>query len=175
MSPLASRRSDAGFSLLEMMVALTLLAVVSAGVLPLAIVATTASENQGHLSSRAAEYAQDKLEQLMALSFNDSISDTRVFPAEDTGGTGLTVGGSIDPASPVAKYVDYLDAQGALIPSATGAPPTGWYYQRLWQVSVPAGRTKLKQITVRATVRNGFGNSPLRPRATLTTLKTEPF
>jgi prepilin-type N-terminal cleavage/methylation domain-containing protein len=169
-----------GFSLLETMVGLGLLLIVAAGALPLAAVAFATSENQGHLSSRAAEYAQDKLEQLMALSYGDTTSDTRVFPATDVGGSGLTIGGSSDPAAPVAQYVDYLDIDGALIASANGQPPQGWYYQRVWQVStVPAVgggvRVNFKQITVTATVAHSQGSWALRPRATVSALKTFPF
>jgi prepilin-type N-terminal cleavage/methylation domain-containing protein len=169
-----------GFSLLETLVGLSLLLVVAAGMMPLATVAFSMSENQGHLASRAAEYAQDKLEQLMALSYGDTASDTRVFPATDVGGSGLTLGGSSNPANPVAQYVDYLDVDGALIASANGAPPQGWYYQRVWQVSTvtaPGGGVvaNLKQVTVTATVRWTSGAYALRPRATVTSLKTAPF
>jgi prepilin-type N-terminal cleavage/methylation domain-containing protein len=169
-----------GFSLLETMVGLALLLIVAAGALPLATVAFATSENQGHLSSRSAEYAQDKLEQLMALSYGDTTSDTRVFPATDLGGSGLTVGGSSNPAAPMAQYVDYLDLDGALLPSANGQPPAGWYYQRVWQISTvaaPGGgvRANLKQITVTATVAHSQGAWALRPRATVTALKTFPF
>jgi prepilin-type N-terminal cleavage/methylation domain-containing protein len=169
-----------GFSLLETMVGLALLLIVAAGALPLATVAFATSENQGHLSSRSAEYAQDKLEQLMALAYGDTTSDTRVFPANDVGGSGLTIGGSSDPAAPVAQYVDYLDLSGALLPSANGQPPNGWYYQRVWQVSTvaaPGGgvRANLKQISVTATVAHSQGAWALRPRATVTALKTFPF
>lgn len=167
------RRGAEGFSLLETLVGLSLLLVVAAGMLPLAVVAFATSENQGHLSSRAAEYAQDKLEQLMALSYGDTTSDTRVFPAPDVGGTGLTIGGSNNPAAPAAQYVDYLDIDGALIPSANGAAPNGWYYQRIWQVTSP--KANLKQITVTASVRYSAGAWALRPRSTVTALKTFPF
>jgi type II secretory pathway pseudopilin PulG len=162
-----------GFSLLETMVGLSLLLVVAAGMLPLGVVAFATSENQGHLSSRAAEYAQDKLEQLMALSYGDTTSDTRVFPATDVGGSGLTVGGSSNPAAPVAQYADYLDQDGALIPSANGQPPQNWYYQRVWQVTNPSAN--LKQITVRASVARASGSWAIRPTATVTALKTFPF
>ena len=46
----------------------------------------------------------------------------RVCLATDVGGSGLTIGGSNNPAAPVAQYVDYLDVDGALIASANGAP-----------------------------------------------------
>jgi prepilin-type N-terminal cleavage/methylation domain-containing protein len=165
--------NEQGFTLLETLVALALLLIVAAGVLPLGILAFSTSENQGHLSSRAAEYAQDKLEQLLALSYGDSSSDTRVFPAPDVGGTGLTLGGSSNPATPVAAYVDYLDRDGVLIPSPTGAEPAGWYYKRVWQITSP--KTNLKQITVTATVQRPAGAWVLNPTATVTALKTSPF
>jgi type II secretory pathway pseudopilin PulG len=171
---LASLRSkETGFSLLETMVALMIVFVAAAGLLPLGIVAFSTSENQGHLSARASEYAQDKLEQLMALSYGDTTSDTRVFPALDIGGSGLTIGGSVNLAAPVPMYVDYLDIDGALIPSPNGAPPNGWYYQRVWQVTSP--QANLKRITVTATVARSAGAWALRPRATVAALKTFPF
>lgn len=168
-----TRLAESGFSLLETMVALSILLVAAAGVLPLGVIAFSTSENQGHLSARAAEYAQDKLEQLMSLSYGDSSSDTRVFPAPDVGGSGLAIGGSSNPAAPVAQYVDYLDIDGTLVPSPSGAPPAGWYYQRVWQVTSP--QPNLKQITVTATVARSQGSWALRPRATVTALKTFPF
>ena len=167
--------NEKGFTLLETLVALTLLLVVAAGVLPLGVLAFSTSENQGHLSSRAAEYAQDKLEQLLALSYGDSSSDTRVFPAITSGGSGLAIGGSSNPATPVAPYVDYLDRDGALLESPTGAPPAGWYYKRVWEVSQVPSRVNLKQVTVTATVQRSAGAWVLNPTATVTALKTSPF
>jgi hypothetical protein len=98
------------------------LAIVSAGVLPLAAIAISMNETQGHVASRSAVYAQDKLEQLMALAYGDVTSDTREFPAPELGGSGLTVGGSVDPDAPVALYADYLDMQGTPIPAPDGLP-----------------------------------------------------
>ncbi len=171
--PSHTQSSAAGFSLLETVVALCVVFVAAAGLLPLGVIAFSTSENQGHLSARASEYAQDKLEQLMALSYGDTTSDTRVFPATDLGGSGLTIGGSSNPALPIPAYVDYLDIDGTLIPSPSGAPPAGWYYQRVWRVTSP--QANLKQITVTATVARSAGASALRPRSTVTALKTFPF
>lgn len=162
-----------GFTLIETVFALTILMIVAAGVMPLALVAVRATENQGHLAARTTEYAQDKLEQLMSLSYDDAITDTREFPSVAAGGSGLTIGGSADPDAPVNLYVDYLDADGNLIEDADDGG-TDWFYKRVWSVSSP--RALLKMITVTATVRvaaqGGIGEVP---RSTVSALKTEPF
>lgn len=168
-----TRRSDQGFTLIEIMIALGILAIVAAGVLPLGLVATTTTENQGHLMARTTEYAQDKLEQLLALAYGDSTTDTRTFPAANAGGTGLVVGGSSDPNAPVLGYVDYLDIDGNVLPSG-GAVPANWFYRRVWQVASP--RANLKQVTVTAIVRvSAAGGAGSIPRSTVTALKTFPF
>lgn len=155
------------------MVALCILAVVAAGVLPLGILAAKMSENQGHLSARTAEYAQDKIEQLVALAYGDASTDTRVFPAPNTGGTGLALGGSINTAVPSALYADYLDVNGNVM-AAGGGPPAGWYYMRAWQITQL--RPNLKQITVVARVNAlAFGGPGLLPQSTVSLLKTSPF
>ena len=162
-----------GFSLLETVFALSLLMVVSLGLLPLGVVATLTTENQGHLMARTTEYAQDKMEQLLSLSFGDTTSDTRTFPATDTGGHGLEEGGSSDPSAPISKYVDYLDPNGSLIPSSGTTAPAGWYYKRVWEVT---GLTSsLKRITVTAKVKSAVGSTGLTPSATVTSIKTYPF
>jgi len=61
-----------------------------------------------------------------------------------TGGTftpGTSVG-SLPPAAPVTYFVDYLDTNGNLLTSSTGA-----YYTRQWQVSLDS-TSCLKTITV---------------------------
>ena len=65
-------RTEAGFTLIETMIALVILVIVAAGVLPLGLIASSTSENQGHLMARTSEYAQDKLEQLLALSYGNT-------------------------------------------------------------------------------------------------------
>ena len=171
--PRRSAQREGGFTLVETVFALVILMIVAAGVAPLALVAVKATENQGHLAARTTEYAQDKLEQLMALSYGDSATDTRVFPAADLGGSGLSIGGSSNVNAPVALYVDYLDIDGNLLPNAVDASNT-WFYKRVWSVSNPRGH--LKQITVTATVRvasqGGVGELP---RSTVSALKTDPF
>jgi hypothetical protein len=170
---LGRSRSEAGLSLLEVVVAMSILLVVALGLLPLGVLAVTATENEGHLVARATEYSQDKMEQLLALAYTDAVTDTRVFPAAGTGGTGLTVGGSADPAAPVAGYVDYLNYDGNLVASVGTTAPANWFYRRVWQVSSPF--TNIKQVTVTTIVARGVGSAGRVPRATLVALKSNPF
>lgn len=174
-SAAGSRRipSSSGFTLLETVFALSILMIVALGLLPLGVLATSTTENQGHLMARTTEYAQDKMEQLLALSYGDVTSDTRQFPAVNTGGTGLAIGGSSDPNAPVDLYVDYLDIDGTLLASSGTTAPANWYYKRVWQITSPG--TNLKQIKVTATVKSAVGSTGRIPRATVTSLKTFPF
>ena len=166
-------RSSEGFSLVETLIALGLVLVVAAGVLPLGVIAVSTTENQGHLMARATEYGQDKLEQLLALAWGDTTSDTRVFPATFAGGSGLAVGGNLNPNAPVALYTDYLDINGNVLPANAGVPPT-WFYQRVWMVESPSAN--LKRVTVLSRVRAAAagGAGPI-PSSTVSALKTFPF
>jgi type II secretory pathway pseudopilin PulG len=168
------RKGAAGFSILETVFALAILMVVALGLLPLGVIATTNTENQGHLMARATEYSQDKMEQLLSLKFGDSVSDTRVFPAVNSGGTGLATGGSSNPDAPVAKYVDYLDIDGTLLTSTGTTAPAGWFYKRVWSVAYGTN-IFLKQVTVTTAVKNAVGGKIRPPRATVASIKTDPF
>jgi type II secretory pathway component PulJ len=188
------RTGEQGSSLIEVMIATGLLATLMAGLMGMAGLAILTTENQGHLAARATEYAQDKMEQLLALAYGDVTSDTRTFPAASTGGTGLAVGGSFDVDNPVALYVDYLDVNGNLCGSASAlavtpvsaqcpAPsgtvaPVNWFYKRAWKIddnstdaTLPAN---LKRITVAGATTRGFGGTT-RATSYLTVLKTSPF
>ena len=184
------RKLESGMALIETIIALGVLLTVAIGVMGLAAISMTTTENQGHLQARTAEYAQDKMEQLLGLAYCDATSDTTILPASNAGGTGLAgcpaplanpqtgtggVGGSSDPANPVAGYVDYLDTAGNLVVAAGGGAPAGWYYKRVWQVSLPAGTNTLKQITVTVQTAAEVGAGGALPRATVTALKTYPF
>lgn len=168
-----ARVSERGTTLLEAVVAMGILLVLTLGLLPLGVLAVSTTENEGHLVARATEYAQDKMEQLLALAYSDGTSDTRVFPAAISGGTGLTVGGNSDPNSPVAGYVDYLDADGNLLTATGTTVPTNWFYKRVWSVSNPS--TNMKQVTVTSIVARSVGRYGRVPQATVTALKTSPF
>lgn len=164
-------KSERGTTLIETVIATALLLVVMVGLLSMAALATVYTENHGHLEARTTEYAQDKMEQLLALVYTDAVTNTVVFPAVPTGGTGLAVGGSSNTATPVNGYVDWLAQDGSLLGGGTTAPTT-WFYERAWQVSplTPA----VKQITVTATVKSSVGNA-LVPKSTVVALKSSRF
>ena len=180
---LLNRKSQAGMTLLETLIALVVLMVVAVSLLPMAIVAVTTTENQGHLAARTAEYAQDKMEQLLTLAYNDVTTDTTVFPAGTcSSGCGLTIGGSANPSNPVAGYVDYLDVNGNVVTGSGGAAPANWFYIRAWQVSYLStspvdanGVHTIKQITVVSRVSSQVGAGGSLPQSTVVALKTEPF
>jgi hypothetical protein len=171
-TPHRALRTDEGSTLVEVVVAVLIMGTIAAGMLSMAALALTRSENQGHLAARTAEYAQDKMEQLLILTYGDGATDTRVFPAAANGGTGLAQGGSSNPAAPAVGYADYLDASGNLLVSNSATPPAGWFYQRVWEVQVLS--PTLKQVTVTATVARSIGRTQ-RPTATLVSLKSFPF
>ena len=164
--------SDRGSALIETTMALAILLTAVMGMLGLVALTAKITEDQGHLAARATEYAQDKMEQLLALAYGDSTSNTAVFPATPAGGSGLSQGGSSDPNVPAASYVDWLDVSGNLLLSNGTTAPAGWFYKRVWQVSTPF--PNLKQATVTTIVRFSMSQSQL-PQATVSALKSFPF
>ena len=165
---IARLRAENGVTLVETLVATGILLVSMGGLASISFVATTTTENNGHLLARTTEYAQDKMEQLLALTYGDPSSDTTVFPATTINGTGLTIGGSLPPAAVVAGYVDYLDVNGNLLGGGVNAPAT-WYYKRVWQVSLPSAN--LKQMTVTTIVRTSVARAQLS-QSTVSAYKT---
>jgi hypothetical protein len=170
-----NRRSQAGISLIETMIALAILLIVSIGILAMAAISITTTENQGHLGARTAEYAQDKMEQLLSLSFNDTQTDTSVasFVANSSAGSpGLTAGGGTTYGSAVNGYVDYLDASGNPLGGGSTAP-SGWFYVRMWQVTDVS--STLKQIDVKVWARMGVNGTSYLPQSAVSALKSSPF
>lgn len=165
----AKKKSQAGISLIETMIALALLLIAAAGIMTMATVAMSTTETQGHLAARTAEYAQDKMEQLLALGYQDSLTDTTVFPAALNGCCGLAPGGGVNPNAPVAGYSDYVDKSGNPVPAGAN-----WLYVRVWQITANPANT-LKTITVVTQVRSGIGRAGVLPSSTVSCLKSFPF
>lgn len=170
---IAPWQDERGMTLLETVMAMAILLIVVAGVLSVFDTAISLTWLQGDVATRATEYAQDKMEQLMPLSFNDGSTNTTVFPATPTGGTGLggamaasSTVGSIPPAAAVSEYVDYLDGSGNLLTSSTGAA-----YTRQWSIATDPTAT-LKTITVVVTSVAPGGPHGAPPSSTLVCIKS---
>ncbi len=163
--------SERGTTLIETMIALTILLVVMGGLITIAAMSSKTTENNGHLAARTTEDAQDKMEQLLVLAYTNATTDTTVFPAAAAGGTGLAIGGSLNPAAPVNGYVDWLAADGTLLGGGV-APPAQWFYERVWQVA--AYTANVKQISVLVTTRWAF-NGATAPTSTVVALKASQF
>ncbi len=164
---------EKGATLIETAIATSILIVVMTGLMGMAALATAITENQGHLMARTTEYAVDKMEQLLELTYGDSQSNTTVFPTVNTDGTGFATGGSSNPASAVDGYVDYLDQDGNVLCTVanpcSATPPSTWFYKRVWQVSVVSAN--LKQVTVTSIVRTSVARAKL-PQSTVSAYKT---
>jgi Tfp pilus assembly protein PilV len=164
--------SERGTTLVETVIALIILLIGVVATMGVLSIAVTQNWNQGDRSTRTTEYAQDKMEQLLALNFNDGASNTAVYPTASTGGSGLggtmsgnsTVGG-VTSGSPIAQYVDYIDASGNLQTTSTGA-----LYIRQWSISTNTS-ANLKTITVvaRAMISTGV----MTPTTTLVSMKSQ--
>jgi hypothetical protein len=155
------------------MIACAVLLVALTGLAGITTVATSTTENEGHLSARTTEYAVDKMEQLLALAYGDTQSNTTVFPSTTEGGTGLAVGGSSDPDDPEVGYSDYLDHFGNPLCSVDApceGEPANWYYMRAWEITTPSAN--LKQITITSTIRVSVGGA-MKAKSTVVALKTD--
>lgn len=137
-----STSRDDGFTLVEVLVALTLISVMALGTAQLfavSIRATHAARNQTSTTVLAAQ----KLEQLRSLTWGFDETGTGL-PVSDTT-TNLSVdpptgsGSGLNPSPPntlnqnVAGYVDFLDARGQWVGTGT-TPPDGATYVRRWSI-----------------------------------------
>src|ERR1043166_3657480 len=169
-----SAGNQCGATLIETMIALVILAIGLLGAMGLIAFAVTQNWNMGDRSTRTTEYAQDKMEQLLALNFTDGSSNTTVYPTTTTGGTGLggvmpgssTVGG-VTSGSPVSQYVDYIDTSGNLQTTSTNA-----IYIRQWMISTNAS-ANLKTVTVVVTAVTSSNNGGGKPSTTLVSMKSQ--
>jgi prepilin-type N-terminal cleavage/methylation domain-containing protein len=138
----SSSSPDAGFSLLEVLVAAMLLATALVSLAQLFGVAT-----RSNIGSRATTYAavlaQQKLEELRSLSWgfdqvglpiSDISTDTTVTPETPNGGTGLSPSPPDALQSNSAGWVDYVDAYGNKLGGGATAPDNALYVRR-WMVS----------------------------------------
>jgi prepilin-type N-terminal cleavage/methylation domain-containing protein len=141
LSAVAGRRSagEGGFSLLEVLVASTIMAVALTTLAQLFVMSTNANTG-AKTTTYAAVLAQQKMEQLRGLAWGfdtlglpvtDISTDISVVPEQPIGGTGLAPGGSL--GQNIRGYCDFIDKNGVSL--GTGTTPTGAaVYIRRWTV-----------------------------------------
>ena len=131
-----------GFSLIEVLIALALLAVAVLGGVQLVTISMQAIST-ARVQNLSVVLASARLEDLRGLTFEfddlgspspDLQTDLTTTPRTSSG-SGLATGGSI--ASNVNGYVDHLDGQGNWVGTGAVAPPAAAYTRR-WSISPSA-------------------------------------
>ena len=132
---------EGGFSLLEVLVATTLMAVGLTALAQLFAVSTK-SNHSAKTTTYAAVLAQQKMEQLRGLTWGfdnlglpltDTTTDTSVVPEQSNGGTGLSPSPANSLGQNTTGYVDYIDKDGKLLGTGTTVPGNAVYIRR-WSV-----------------------------------------
>ena len=148
-----------GFSLLEVLVATTIMVV---GVVALAQLAALATHANLHAqrTTFTAILAQQKMEQLRGLAWSidalglpvsDLTTDTTVAPETASGGTGLTPSPSGALGRNVDGYSDFVDRRGNVLGGGP-TPPAGSAYRRRWSIEpLPNSATNMLILQVLVT------------------------
>jgi Tfp pilus assembly protein PilV len=160
-----SRKHERGISLLETLFAAAVMLVGIAGVMALFTVAAMKNVSQGSQTTRCTDYAQDKMEQLMALSFSDTTSNTTQVPTAPTGGPGLAVG-----SSPTVGYFDYVTEGTGTGAAIYPTVQTSSAYKRQWTIALTTD-PNIKTITVTVTALQKLDTGAI-PTTTLVSQKT---
>lgn len=178
---------DAGFTLVEVLIAMMLLTVIALGVTQLSAIAICRNVAARHQTSTTV-LAQQKLEQLRALTFGydgdaglpvtDTTTDLTTEPASGSG-SGLSPSPSNTLTANTPGYADYLDSRGSWVGTGGTPPPTALYVRR-WNVSRLASHpedTLILQVLVTTVKRDREAGTPSQriraaDEALVTTLKT---
>jgi len=136
---------QSGFSLLEVMIATSLLTVAISSLAQLFVVSARANTS-ARATTYASVLAQQKMEQLRGLTWGfdslglpltDTTTDVSVVPEEAAPGRGLspssTGGGAGTLGVNTDGYCDFLDDSGRWLAGGTSAP-SGTAYLRRWSV-----------------------------------------
>lgn len=137
----SSRRSDSGFSLIEVIVAVAVLATGLVAVAQMFALSTNTNRT-ARWASIGTTLAQQKIEQLRGLAWgfdalglpqSDFSSNLTVAPPAASGGLGLSASPQNALVSNTPGYVDYLNAAGTWV--GTGSTPvSGTVFVRRWSV-----------------------------------------
>ncbi len=179
-------RGEAGFSLIETMVATALLAVALTSLAQLFAISTRANAvaKNGTFTQILAE---QKMEQLRALTWgfdtlglpvSDTSTNTAVSPETQTGGTGLAPSPSNTLRTNTTGYVDYLDPNGRSLGGGTVLPANTAYIRRWYIEPLPTNPNNTLVIQVLVTRRQNRTDNDttsvrrLPEEARLVTIKT---
>ncbi len=163
--------ADEGMTLVEVLIAAALFAVVTMGVAWVVVIATQ-SAFRARQHTMATVLAVERMEQLRALDWgfgdaaapantSDLSTDVGVVPAR-SGGPGLSVAPVSSLTVNTAGYADYLDGDGGWI-GAGPVPPAGAAFVRRWNVARlgPVSDARVLQVVVSSS--RGAAADPARP------------
>ena len=177
-----SKRDNSGVSLVETMIAVLVAFITMASVGAVVFSSMVANKNQGTEVTSMTALAQEKLEQLVRLRYNDTTTNTTLIT--DTGWmVGLTSNTSTDltqltdcPGGGSANvgYVDFLDNNAQPLSGVCAtAIASGFGYERRWKITDVSGVSGLKQIVVAVYAPNAVqGGGPV-PVVSLMTFKSQ--
>lgn len=176
------KRPD-GFTLLEVLVAMTLLVFAVAALASVSAIATRANAT-AKASTLASLLAAQKLEQLLALTWgydalgrplSDTTTDLTVFPPAVGSGVGLSASPLEALAQNTVGYCDFLDASGASLGGGT-TPPALAAFVRRWSIvplpSNPANTLVLQVLVTRVRRTAARPVRALPDEAAFVTIKT---
>lgn len=148
-----------GFSLVEVLVATTIVVVALVALAQLVAISTSANTN-ARATTYAAVLAQQKIEQLRGLTWGfdslgqpltDTTTDVTVVPERASGGKGLSPSPSGSLTRNVDGYCEFVDADGRSLGGGSSPPPETAYIRR-WSVEpLPADPTNTVVLQVRVT------------------------
>jgi prepilin-type N-terminal cleavage/methylation domain-containing protein len=164
---------DAGFTIVEVLIAMMLLTMTALGVAQMFGLAIRATQ-AGRYQTSTAILASQKLEQLRALTWgfdsqgaglpvSDTTTNLAVEPAANGGG-GLNPSPSNSLSQNVPGYVDFLDARGQWVGTGTVPPVTALFIRR-WNVSpLPVNPNNTLILQVLVTTVHRERQAPVGPR-----------
>jgi type II secretory pathway pseudopilin PulG len=164
-----SRKSEAGFSIIEVIVATGLLASALVALAQLFAIATTTNAN-ARSSTITMILAEQKIEQLRGLQYTfdrvglpvqDTETDLAVYPPLATGGKGLSPHTDNTLQVNTDGYVDYLDHYGRTLGGGTVIPDNTAFIRR-WSVEpLPTNPNNviILQVLVTRNRDRGTGNA----------------
>ena len=165
-----------GFSILEVLVATTIMTVAVAGLAQMFALATQANAS-ARATTYAAVLAQQKMEQLRSLTWGfdvqglpitDTTTDATAVSEIAGGGRGLSLSPEHSLGTNTEGYCDFVDTFGRPLGGGT-TPPVGTAYIRRWSIEAlptnPNNTIVLQVLVTRAGRRSGADTSKTGARA----------